>query len=123
MREAAIIQDGALVNIIVIADGPDGDALLSDSCVEITNLNPKPGLGIGWRYVDGAFVPPPVRPLTWDDIRAERDGLLAACDWTQVADAPLNDAERGAWMLYRQALRDVPQDFASPDDVVWPEQP
>ena len=59
----------------------------------------------------------------WDRVRAERDARLSACDWTQVADAPLTDAERGAWMLYRQALRDVPQDFATPDEVVWPEQP
>jgi len=25
--------------------------------------------------------------------------------------------------VYRQALRDVPQDFASPDAVVWPTAP
>jgi len=58
--------------------------------------------------------------LAWDSIRLERDSLLAACDWTQVADAPVDGA---AWAAYRQQLRDIPQDFDSPDDVVWPEQP
>jgi len=58
--------------------------------------------------------------LAWDAVRAERDSLLAACDWTQVADAPVDAA---AWATYRQALRDIPQDYASPDDVVWPEAP
>jgi hypothetical protein len=59
----------------------------------------------------------------WKAVRAERDRLLAACDWTQVADAPLTAAEKTAWAEYRQALRDVPQDFDSPDDVIWPEVP
>ena len=58
--------------------------------------------------------------LAWDRVRSERDRLLAACDWTQVADAPVDAA---AWAAYRQALRDVPQDFDSPDDVVWPTPP
>ena len=59
----------------------------------------------------------------WAQVRAERDRLLAACDWTQVADAPLSSADRQAWADYRQTLRDVPQTFATPDDVVWPEAP
>ena len=58
--------------------------------------------------------------MKWDALRAERDRLLAASDWTQIADAPVNAA---AWAVYRQALRDVPQDFDSPDDVVWPTPP
>ena len=56
----------------------------------------------------------------WAQVRVERDRLLAASDWTQVADAPV-DAE--VWADYRQALRDVPQDFASPDEVVFPAVP
>lgn len=56
----------------------------------------------------------------WDAVRLERDRLLAASDWTQVADAPV---DQQAWAVYRQALRDMPQDFATPNDVVWPEVP
>ena len=123
MREAIILNGPEPVNVIVLPDGSDGDALLSATCVEITDLDPKPGLGLGWTYVDGAFVPPPVPPLTWDDIRAERDGLLAASDWTQVDDTPLINAQKSVWAAYRQALRDVPQTFATPADVVWPEAP
>jgi hypothetical protein len=61
--------------------------------------------------------------LAWGRVRAERDRLLTACDWTQVADAPLTADEKQAWADYRQALRDVPQTFDSPEDVVWPEAP
>ena len=46
--------------------------------------------------------------------------LLAASDWTQVADAPVDSA---AWAVYRQTLRDIPQDYTNPDDVVWPIPP
>ena len=53
-------------------------------------------------------------------VRSERDRLLAASDWTQVADAPVNQA---AWAAYRQALRDLPQQDGFPRDVIWPTTP
>ena len=59
----------------------------------------------------------------WAQVRVERDRLLADCDWTQVADAPLSDSEKEAWAVYRQALRDVPQTQDDPDNIVWPETP
>ncbi|WP_285907485.1 tail fiber assembly protein, partial [Pseudodesulfovibrio pelocollis] len=52
---------------------------------------------------------------------AERDRLLAGCDWTQLADAPLSEDERDAWTLYRQELRDVPQQPGFPGVVAWPQ--
>jgi hypothetical protein len=54
-------------------------------------------------------------------IRAERNALLAATDWTQLPDVP--EATREAYAVYRQALRDVPQQATFPDAVVWPERP
>jgi hypothetical protein len=55
----------------------------------------------------------------WNVIRAERNKLLADCDWTQLPDAPVDAA---AWATYRQALRDV-TDQANPFAIVWPESP
>ena len=52
--------------------------------------------------------------------RAERNRLLAACDWTQVSDAPV---DAGAWAAYRAALRDVPQQPGFPEVIDWPEAP
>lgn len=54
------------------------------------------------------------------EVRAERDRLLAQSDWTQLADAPV---DRAAWVVYRQALRDLPQQAGFPEDVDWPEIP
>ena len=67
-----------------------------------------------------AIVPPAV-PLTWDQIRSQRDGFLAASDWTDLPNSPVKN--KGAWLAYRQALRDLPITFSTPEEVVWPEKP
>lgn len=59
----------------------------------------------------------------WSAVRARRDGLLARCDWTQVADAPLSEDQRASWRAYRQLLRNITDDWPHPDAVVWPEPP
>lgn len=53
-------------------------------------------------------------------VRAERDKKLADCDWTQVADAPVN---KTTWATYRQALRDVTDQSGFPWTVNWPAAP
>ena len=55
-----------------------------------------------------------------DEARTQRDALLAASDWTQVADAPV---DQSAWADYRQALRDLPEQEGFPQEVVWPQIP
>ena len=49
-----------------------------------------------------------------------RAALLAASDWTQVADAPV---ESSAWAAYRQALRDIPDQPGFPENINWPAKP
>jgi len=44
-------------------------------------------------------------------MRWQRDAWLAASDWTQTLDAPLTDEQRAAWAVYRQALRDAPDNW------------
>lgn len=61
-----------------------------------------------------------------DQIRDTRGTLLMNSDWTQLPDSPLTTAKRAEWATYRQALRDVPEDYSdatSLDDVVWPTKP
>ena len=53
-------------------------------------------------------------------VRTDRNKRLADCDWTQVADAPVDKA---AWAAYRQALRDITTQPGFPWTVTWPEQP
>lgn len=56
----------------------------------------------------------------WAALRAERDAKLAACDWTQLPDSPV-DVE--AYATYRQALRDTPANTSDPQAVTWPTEP
>jgi len=71
-------------------------------------------------YVDGAVVKYTEPSLTWDDIRQQRNALLAASDYTQVADAP---GDTAAWATYRQALRDIPASQSDVDNITWPTEP
>lgn len=61
--------------------------------------------------------------LTWNDIRGKRAILLGRCDWTQTADAPLTNEQKTAWATYRQALRDLPETYETPAEVIWPTPP
>ena len=61
--------------------------------------------------------------IKWGAIRSYRQRLLSESDWTQLPDTPFTLEERQAWANYRQALRDLPEDFGDPDNVDFPEQP
>ena len=60
----------------------------------------------------------------WDIVRAKRDRLLVASDWTVITGATVDQAQ---WAAYRDKLRAIPQtykDVADPlKDVVWPTVP
>ena len=68
-----------------------------------------------------AYVEPPVDlEALATEARAERNTMLAASDWTQVADAPVDQA---AWATYRQALRDITAQAGFPEIIDWPALP
>jgi hypothetical protein len=105
----AIIENGKVANIA-----------LAESPLE-SNWVPGEDAAIGDLYQDGQFVPaPPDTEAEANAARAQRNALLAASDWTQLADAPVDDL---AWAVYRQELRDVPNQAGFPLTIVWPVQP
>ncbi|WP_256384088.1 tail fiber assembly protein [Photobacterium toruni] len=57
------------------------------------------------------------------DIRNRRAVLLTQTDWTQMPDAPLTAEKKAKFTAYRQVLRDIPQTYDNPDDIVWPTKP
>ena len=59
----------------------------------------------------------------WAAIRLLRDQLLRDSDWTVLPDSPPAKTALTTWKTYRQALRDLPQTYERPADVVWPEAP
>jgi len=55
-------------------------------------------------------------------IRGQRNNLLAACDWTQIADST---ADKTAWATYRTALRNLPATITGDPRTFsdWPRDP
>jgi hypothetical protein len=53
-------------------------------------------------------------------VRIDRNEKLKQCDWTQVADAPV---DKTVWATYRQALRDVTTQSGFPWSINWPTEP
>lgn len=74
--------------------------------------------GNSWEQV---AIPTAPEPNLEAEARLHRDQLLFACDYTQLDDVPISN--RGAWVTYRQALRDVPQQAGFPADITWPVPP
>jgi hypothetical protein len=52
-------------------------------------------------------------------LRVERNRRLASTDWWASSDLTMT-AEQ---IAYRQALRDITENYTSLDDVVWPVEP
>ena len=61
------------------------------------------------------------RDVDWDEVRRARDKALSDSDWRALKDVTLPNP----WKDYRQALRDLPQDYETANDAVdnWPEAP
>ena len=54
-----------------------------------------------------------------ENLRTERDKRLADTDHYGLSDQTMTDA----MSTYRQALRDITDNYTSLDDVVWPTKP
>ena len=67
-----------------------------------------------------AVNPAPAK-ITWEQIKAKRDTLLKDSDWIDLPNSPVKNKQ--AWLDYRQALRDLPETFETPESVVWPKSP
>ena len=95
----------------VIGTTENNTAILSDNSVDWPE-------GLTWDAVETKM-----NELTaaepMKELRAERDRLIAATDWWASSDLTMTDAQTA----YRQALRDITEDYSSLDDVEWPDKP
>lgn len=107
MRFAILNEDNVVVNVAISDEALKDNWIANDTAL------------IGDIFADGVFsTPEPDSEAQWVAIRAERNNLLADCDWTQLPDAPVDTA---AWAVYRQALRDITTQ-TDPFNIVWPER-
>lgn len=80
-----------------------------------------------WPYDPERLPPNPteeqIKAVTDDNdiyhLRMERNYKLEQSDWMALQDRTMSQAEKD----YRQALRDITNEYNSLEDVVWPEKP
>lgn len=101
-RYGAKVQDGVVVDVLVLADGPKGDeAVAAFNLVEQDGVLP----GVGWTWDGEAFVEPAPQPdpLTFENVQKQRAARYAAesdflffrwqrgegteAEWTAAVDA------------------------------------
>ena len=94
-QEKTVIHTDDGMSIPAIAGNRDYDILIADDVSIADYVEPE---------------------KSWVEIRGERDRRLSKSDWMALSDRTITDAQTA----YRQALRDVPQDFSDASSVVWP---
>lgn len=79
------------------------------------------------QQVDGGYQiiqnPEPDDSMVAKAIRAKRNNLLDETDYYMVSDYPSNPQNLEELKVYRQALRDLPEQEGFPRDVHWPDVP
>ena len=71
-------------------------------------------------YTTKQWIDPRTPETEWSLVRAKRNQLLSASDWTQLPDVPLTT--KAEWATYRQALRDITNQ-TDPFNIIWPTPP
>ena len=70
-------------------------------------------------YAGGELSETLTQSTTWRELRMERDGALKSTDWRFMSDQTPSDE----WISYRVFLRNLPQNYDTPDDAddAWAE--
>ena len=55
--------------------------------------------------------------------RQKRDRLIATTDYLVTPDYPIDDDRLAKVKIYRQALRDIPEQAGFPRTITWPDKP
>ena len=94
--------------------------------IKLVDITGRDDIQEGWNYDGNNFITnipsEPTDEELLNKIRIRRNALLAACDWTQLSDAPLTAEQKQAYATYRQALRDLPS-TCDPKTPVFPTKP
>lgn len=144
--QIAIVENGAVTrvgdyrelfpNTSFPPSGPDADFMAANGCMGVTVFKPHdsrteklvpvtPYVEAGQVFTVAVQAKSQAEQDADTDsqaaqVRSQRNRLLADCDWTQLADSPVDKA---AWATYRQALRDISAQAGFPWDVEWPHDP
>lgn len=106
--EGDILRTGTCPGSMIDLQAGDGEYVIEGVANDATN-----------RISNGVVVDKPVEVtyISIDEIRVERDILIAKTDWTQLPDAPLTTAQKTQYKAYRTALRDLPQKYVNMQNI------
>ena len=121
--DGIIIRTGSCVDSDFDIQAGDGEFVMEGIADDLCHM-----------ILDGQIVDKPEIIVSDDEIKAEvaallrskRNNSLSKSDCTQFPDSPLSDNKKAEWATYRQALRDIPENYPeaiSIDDIIWPTKP
>lgn len=77
-----------------------------------------------WDATEQAWIGADTELAVANAVRSHRARLLAETDWVALRAADIGPQPGdAAWLAYRAALRDVPEQTGFPRQVVWPDAP
>lgn len=135
------LQENELVEYIDAATGKDENGQDVVFTKEVRTPNPAPNTyakyteAAAWcntnnamiedkgDYYEVVAIPAPTTEEIAAQARSQRDALIASTDYLMATDYPLTDEKRQELTVYRQALRDVPEQSGFPTEIVWPTKP
>ncbi len=56
-------------------------------------------------------------------VRQKRNYMLEQSDWAVNPDSPLSESKKQEWIIFRQFLRDIPQNIQNLHIKEWPQYP
>ena len=74
-------------------------------------------------YYEAVPVPEPTEQELASMVRSQRDAKLSATDYLVVPDYSISPEDLEAVKVYRQALRDIPEQSGFPKNFQWPVEP
>jgi hypothetical protein len=119
----AIVQNGTIANIVEATSEVASELGLVECPTHHEDGEP---INIGDTYQNNAFGKNPnIDAFKWSLVRQHRDRLLVKSDVAVLPDRwnAMTEEQQTAWQNYRQALRDIPQSFNNPNEIVWPMPP
>lgn len=125
-------------NISFPTSGPSDEFLAENNAKKVSRFKPYdslteqltqsfPYIENDWVYVVEVTTLTPEQVQSAKDsamanIKATRNQLLSACDWTQMPDVDFT--KKILWATYRQTLRDLPSTITDPRTfTAWPHDP
>lgn len=59
----------------------------------------------------------------FDEMREQRNLLLFETDWVMLSDNNISETKKEEFKVYRQTLRDLPQNIQDINNIEWPIKP